>query len=69
MIKNPPNSSSNNWLNTLFLKKPSLKLRDKILIMAHRKKIFLRPVMETIAYFKTLPKNAKNEFRKFYCHL
>ena len=59
MIKNPPNSSSNNWLNTLFLKKPSLKLRDKILIMAHRKKIFLRPVwkpLHTLKHFRKMPK-------------
>ena len=59
MIKNPPNSSSNNWLNTLFLKKPSLKLRDKILIMAHRKKIFLRPVwkpLHTLKHFRKMQK-------------
>lgn len=59
MIKNPPNSSSNNWLNTLFLKKPSLKLRDKILIMAHKKKIFLRPVwkpLHTLKHFRKMPK-------------
>lgn len=59
MIKNPPNSSSNNWLNTLFLKKPSLKLRDKILLMAHKKKIFLRPVwrpLHTLKHFRKMPK-------------
>lgn len=59
MIKNPPNSSSNNWLNTLFLKKPSLKLRDKILLMAHKKKIFLRPIwrpLHTLNHFRKMPR-------------
>ena len=59
IIKNPPNSSSNNWLNTLFLKKPSLKLRNKILLMAYKKKIFLRPVwkpLHTLKHFRKMPK-------------
>lgn len=59
MIKNPPNSLSNNWLNTLFLKKPSIKQRDKILLTAHRKQIFLRPVwkpLHTLKHFRKMPK-------------
>lgn len=59
IIKNPPNSSSNNWLNTLFLKKPSLKLRNKILLMAYKKKLFLRPVwkpLHTLKHFRKMPK-------------
>lgn len=59
IIKNPPNSSSNNWLNTLFLKKPSLRLRNKILLMAYKKKFFLRPVwkpLHTLKHFRKMPK-------------
>lgn len=59
IMKNPSNSSSNNWLNTLFLKKSSLKQRDKILLTAHKKKIFLRPVwkpLHTLKHFRKMPK-------------
>jgi perosamine synthetase len=59
LVKNPYKSSSNNWLNTLFLKKPSIKFRNKILKVAHKNKIFLRPVwkpLHTLKHFCKMPK-------------
>ena len=59
LIKNPYKSSSNNWLNTLLLKKPSIKFRNKILTLAHKNKIFLRPVwkpLHTLKHFCKMPK-------------
>lgn len=69
LIKNPPQSSSNNWLNTICLRQPSIKYRDKVIKAGHKKKIFLRPVwkpLHTLRPFKSCPKMNLNNAIKIY---
>jgi len=69
LIKNPPESSSNNWLNTIYLRKASIKHRDKVIKAGHKKKIFLRPVwkpLHTLKPFKSCPKMNLNNAIKIY---
>ena len=67
LIENPHNASSNNWLNTLYIKKSSKKLRNKIISNAHKNKIFLRPIwkpLHTLKPYRSFPKmNLKNTFK------
>ena len=67
LIANPHNSSSNNWLNTLYIKKSSKQLRNKIISNAHKNKIFIRPVwkpLHTLKPYRSSPKmNLKNTLK------
>ena len=69
LIKNPPKSSSNNWLNTIILRQASIKYRDKVIKAGHKKKIFLRPVwkpLHTLKPFKSYPKMNLSNAIKIY---
>ena len=56
LIKNPEFSKSNNWLNTIFIKSSSIKKRNKILSLAQKNQIFLRPVWKPLHTLKHLNK-------------
>jgi aminotransferase in exopolysaccharide biosynthesis len=56
LIKNPDFSKSNNWLNTIFIKNSSLKKRNKVLSLAQRNQIFLRPIWKPLHTLKHLNK-------------
>ena len=56
LIKNPKFSKSNNWLNTIFIKNSSIKKRNKVLSLAQKKQIFLRPVWKPLHTLKHLNK-------------
>ena len=58
-IKNPKFSKSNNWLNTIFIRNSSIKKRNKVLSLAHKNQIFLRPVwkpLHTLKYLNKMPR-------------
>jgi perosamine synthetase len=67
LINNPQFCKSNNWLNTIFIKNSSIKKRNKLLRLAQKKKIFLRPVwkpLHQLKHFKYIPKmNLENAER------
>lgn len=57
--KEPKNSKSNYWLQTLILYKDDLKLRNKIINELHRKQVNVRPVWKLIHkldHFSDFPK-------------
>ncbi len=56
LIMNPEFSKSNNWLNTIFIKNSSIKKRNKILSLAQKNQIFLRPVWKPLHTLKHLNK-------------
>jgi perosamine synthetase len=56
IIKNPEFSKCNNWLNTIFIKNSSIKKRNKILSLAQKNQIFLRPVWKPLHTLKHLNK-------------
>ena len=59
IIKNPEFSKSNNWLNTIFIKNSSIKIRNKVLSLAQKNQIFLRPVwrpLHTLKYLNKMPR-------------
>ena len=59
IIKNYKFSKSNNWLNTIFIKNSTLKKRNKVLSLAQKNKIFLRPVwkpLHTLKHFNKMPR-------------
>ena len=56
LIKNPEFSKSNNWLNTIFIKNSSIKKRNKVLSLAQKNQIFLRPVWKPLHTLKHLNK-------------
>jgi len=56
LIKNPELSKSNNWLNTIFIKNSSIKKRNKVLSLAQKNRIFLRPVWKPLHTLKHLNK-------------
>jgi len=59
IIKNPINSKSNNWLNTIFIENLSAKIKKQILNKAHKNKIYLRPVwrpMHQLSHFRSMPR-------------
>jgi aminotransferase in exopolysaccharide biosynthesis len=69
LIKNPEFSKSNNWLNTIFIKNSSIKKRNKVLSLAHKNKIFLRPAwkpLHTLKHFKKMPKMNLAQAIKIY---
>ena len=69
LIKNPKFSKSNNWLNTIFIKKSSIKKRNKVLSLAQKNKIFLRPIwkpLHTLKHFKKMPKMNLDAAKKIY---
>jgi len=69
LIKNPEFSKSNNWLNTIFIKNSSIKKRNKILILAHKNQIFLRPVwkpLHTLKYLNKMPRMNLDAAIKIY---
>jgi perosamine synthetase len=69
LIKNPKFSKSNNWLNTIFIKNSSIAARDKVLSLAHKNKIFLRPVwkpLHTFKHFNEMPRMNLDVAMKIY---
>jgi dTDP-4-amino-4,6-dideoxygalactose transaminase len=59
LINNPEFSKSNNWLNTIFIKNSSLKKRNRILSLAQKNQILLRPVwkpLHTLKYLNKMPR-------------
>ena len=59
LIKNPKFSKSNNWLNTIFIKNSSIKIRNKVLSFAQKNQIFLRPIwkpLHTLKHFNKMPR-------------
>jgi aminotransferase in exopolysaccharide biosynthesis len=59
LIKNPKFSVSNNWLNTIFIKNCSMIKRNKVLSLAKKNKIYLRPVwkpLHTLKHFNRMPR-------------
>ena len=69
LIKNPKFCNSNNWLNTIFIKNSSIVTRDKVLNLAHKNKIFLRPVwkpLHTFKHFNEMPRMNLNVAMKIY---
>ena len=69
LIQNPKHSSSNNWLNTIFIKNSSIKKRDKVLNLAHKNQIYLRPVwtpLHQLKHFKSMPKMNLENAKKIY---
>jgi perosamine synthetase len=69
VIKNPEFYKSNNWLNTLFIQNSSIKKRDKVLSLAQKKKIFLRPIwkpLHSLKHFRSMPKMNLENAKKIY---
>lgn len=69
LIQNPKLSSSNNWLNTIFIKNSSIKKRDKVLNLAHKNQIYLRPVwtpLHQLKHFRFMPKMNLENAKKIY---
>ena len=69
LITNPKFCKSNNWLNTVFIKNSSIATRDKVLNLAHKNKIFLRPVwkpLHTFKHFKEMPRMNLDAAIKIY---
>jgi perosamine synthetase len=69
LIKNPKFSKSNNWLNTIFIKNYSIKKRNKLLSLAQKKHIFLRPVwkpLHTLKHFNKMPRMNLDQAMKIY---
>ena len=59
LIKNPKFSKSNNWLNTIFIKNSSIKKRNKVLSLAQKNQIFLRPAwkpLHTLKHLNNMPR-------------
>ena len=56
LIMNPEFSKSNNWLNTIYIKNSSIKKRNKVLNLAQKNQIFLRPVWKPLHTLKHLNK-------------
>jgi len=69
IIKNPINSKSNNWLNTIFIKNLSVKTKKQILNFAHKNKIYLRPVwrpLHQLSHFKSMPRMNLDQANTIY---
>ena len=69
LIKNPEFSKSNNWLNTIFIKNSSITKRNKVLSLAHKNQIFLRPVwkpLHQLKHFRSMPKMNLDNAKKIY---
>jgi len=69
IIKNPINSKSNNWLNTIFITNLSLITKKQILNFAHKNKIYLRPVwrpLHQLSHFKSMPRMNLDQANTIY---
>ena len=69
LIKNPQFAKSNNWLNTIFIKNSSIKKRNKVLSLAQKKGIFLRPVwkpLHTLKHLNKMPRMNLDAAKKIY---
>jgi len=69
LIKNPRFCKSNNWLNTIFIKNSSIKKRNKVLSLAQKNLIFLRPVwkpLHKLKHFNNMPKMNLDVAMKIY---
>jgi perosamine synthetase len=69
IMKERKSSTSNYWLNTIYIKNLSIKKRNQILRLAHKNKIFLRPVwrpLHTLKHFKKMPKMNIDVANKIY---
>ena len=69
LLKNPKNSTSNNWLNTIWIKNSSLKKRNNIIRLANKKGLFLRPPWKPLNefnHFKFFPKMNLDISQKIY---
>ena len=69
IIKNPEFSKSKNLLNTIFIKNSSIKKRNKVLSLAQKNKIFLRPVwkpLHTLRHFNKMPRMNLDAAIKIY---
>ena len=69
LIKNPEFSKSNNWLNTIFIKNSSIKKRNKVLSLAQKNQIFLRPVwkpLHQLKHFRYMPKMNLENAKRIY---
>jgi aminotransferase in exopolysaccharide biosynthesis len=69
LIKNPKFSKSNNWLNTIFIKNCSIKKRNRLLSLAQKNHIFLRPVwkpLHTLKHFNKMPRMNLDQAMKIY---
>jgi len=69
LIGNPQFSKSNNWLNTIFIKNSSIKKRNKLLSLAQKNKIFLRPVwkpLHQLKHFRNVPRMNLENAKKIY---
>jgi perosamine synthetase len=69
LIENPKFSKSNNWLNTIFIKNSSIKKRNKVLSLAKKNGIFLRPVwkpLHTLKFLNKMPRMNLDAAIKIY---
>ena len=69
IIKNPEFCKSNNWLNTIFIKNSSIKKRNKVLSLAQKNQIFLRPVwkpLHQLKHFRSTPRMNLENAKKIY---
>ena len=58
-FKEPINAKSNYWLQTLILDKKNIKFKNKILKLAHKESIFIRPAWKMISDLKPYKKKQK----------
>jgi perosamine synthetase len=59
-MKEPKNTKSNYWLNTVFIKKSSIRIRDSILHYLNNKKICCRPAWQLLSkslMYRNCPKD------------
>ncbi len=69
ILKEIKYSKSNYWLNSIILKKPSIKIRDKIIKLAKDNNIFLRPAwrpLHMLGPYKFMPKMPIKNANKIY---
>jgi perosamine synthetase len=69
LIQNPKFCKSNNWLNTVFIKNSSIKKRNKVLSLAQKNRIFLRPVwkpLHTLKHLNKMPRMNLDGAMKIY---
>ena len=59
LFKEPINAKSNYWLQTLILDKKNIKFKNKILKLAHKESIFIRPAWKMISDLKPYKKKQK----------
>lgn len=59
LFKEITNAKSNYWLQTLILDKKNIKFKNKILKLAHKNSIFIRPAWKLISDLKPYKKKQK----------